>query len=80
MYLVNTGLGMMSKNDLNLFIADEHPAKDLIMKMLVRRGDKPGVAEGRALAIVEALLDTKMLKKDKGKFLSYDHNRGIINI
>jgi len=57
----------------------EHPAVDLIKLMLMRRGDIEAVAYGIALAITEALINTKMLKK-KGAFLPFDHARGIINV
>ena len=66
-------------SDRNLTIAAEHPARTLIKRMLMRRGDVEGVADGRALTIVEALLDTNMLKED-GDFLQYDHNRGVVKI
>lgn len=60
-------------------IAAKHPAVDLIKCMLMRRGDNEGVAQGRGIALVEALIDTGMLRED-GDFLPYDHGRGIINI
>lgn len=60
-------------------IAAEHPATDLIKRMLVRRGDVEVVAQGRAIALVEALLDTRMLLPD-GDFLPYDHDRGVIHL
>lgn len=60
-------------------IAAKHPACDLIKRMLMRRGDGEGMAQGRAIALVEALLDTKMLRPD-GEFLPFDHDRGIIDI
>lgn len=60
-------------------IAAEHPACDLIKRMLMRRGDVEGVAHGRAIALVEALIDTNMLRID-GEFLPYNHDRGIIQM
>lgn len=39
-----------------LAIASVHPVKDLIQEMLTNLGDNPGVAQGRALAIVETLV------------------------
>lgn len=66
-------------SDTNLRLADNHPATELIKRMLMRRGDVEGLAYGRALAIVEALLDTRMLHLD-GDFLEFDHDRGIIRL
>ena len=67
----------MAKN--NAARIESHPAKILIQRMLMRRGDPEYVAQGRALAIVEALLDTRMLIQ-RGKFLDFDHDRGIIQV
>lgn len=47
----------------NLVRADRQPAFDLIKRSLIRIGDQEGVAHGRALGIVEALLDSNMLKR-----------------
>jgi hypothetical protein len=60
-------------------IAAAHPACDLITRMLMRRGDSEAMARGRAIALVEALIDTKMLRT-KGVFLPFDHDRGIIQL
>jgi len=57
----------------------DHPAVELVTKMLVRRGDLEGVAHGRALAVVEAMLSTGMLVVD-GPFKSFDHERGTIEV
>jgi len=60
-------------------VAIDHPTVDLIKRMLMRRGDSETVALGRALAITEALVDTRMLRTD-GDFLPFDHDRGIIRL
>lgn len=47
----------------NLALADRHPALRLISDMLHRRGDHSGVAEARALAIVEALISAGYIRR-----------------
>lgn len=47
----------------NLVRAEDQPAFSVIKNSLIRFGDQEGVAHGRALGIVEALLDSGMLKR-----------------
>lgn len=48
-----------------LVIGSVHPAKQIVQDALVRRGDAEGVAQGRALAIVDLLLRGGWLKRDR---------------
>ena len=43
-------------------LSTDHPAVELIQRMLMRRGDTEGVAQGSALAITDALIETNMLQ------------------